>query len=95
MPIPVVVSLVMVPPHAAPLAWGHMTAGTCVQFTGTREAMLALFHRLRDAGRQTPPSQLVVDSAEWQDVTEIPRGDCPIHRLPEIEAGSEVAFAPY
>jgi len=90
----IVVGMVLVPPGNAGTAWGHTEAGACVAFSGTRDAMLALFHRLRNAGKQTPPEPVTVDGADWE-VAAIERDDCPIHALPEIEEGSRIAFAPY
>jgi len=57
--------------------------------------MLTLYHRLRIAGRETPPSSVIVDAAGFENIQELPRSECPIHVLPEIAPGSAVAFAPY
>lgn len=94
-PVQITVSIVMVPPQGESKAWGHTEKGACVEFTGTRQSMLNLYQWLRSAGRDTPPASVVVSAADWQDLHEISRGECPIHVLPEIEPGSAIAFAPY
>ena len=91
----ITVGIVMVPPRGAPHGWGHTASGACVQFTNSREAMLQLYHRLREAGRTTPVTPLVIDAHEIADIRTISRGECPIHVLPEIAPGTAVAFAPY
>lgn len=91
----ITVSIVMVPPRGTPKAWGHTESGACVEFTNARDAMLSLYHRLRMAGRESPPSAVIVDPEDFQNIQEIPRTECPIHVLPEIAPGSAIAFAPY
>lgn len=91
----ITVSIVMVPPAGAAKAWGHDESGACIQFTGSKDAMLRLYRRLREAGRAVPPAPLVVNTDSFQDPTEIARSECPIHVLPEIAPGSAIAFAPY
>lgn len=91
----IVVSVVTVPPRGNPKAYGHTHAGACVEFTNTAGPMLALFHRLRNAGRDERPRAVIVNADEWEDVREILPAECPVHALPEIAPGSEVPFAPY
>ena len=91
----IVVSVVTVPPRGKPKAYGHTLAGACVEFTNAAGPMLALFHRLRNAGREERPQAVIVNAGEWQAVREIPPAECPVHALPEIPPGSEVPFAPY
>lgn len=91
----VTVAVVMVPPAGDGKAWGHTESGTCVEFTGEKASLIALFHDLRAAGRRQPALPVIVDAAVWRNVRTIERTECPIHALPHIEEGSAVAFAPY
>lgn len=91
----IVVNLVMVQPNGKGTGFGHTESGRCVRFTNDTKAMIALFHELRAAGRESATAPVVADASALQNVESIERDECPIHSLPEIPPGSAVAFAPY
>lgn len=89
------IQIVVVPPHGESVAYGHDEWGNCVAVRGDRQAMLGLYHRLREAGRAAHPAKLYLTPDERWAASAIDRGSCPTHLLPEIPAGSAVAWAPY
>lgn len=89
------VSLVMVPPSGAGIAYGHDSEGRCVSIRGAHDEMLELFRALREQGRASKPGKVYVGASMTPEITPIERKECPTHMLPEIPEGSVVAWAPY
>lgn len=89
------VSLVMVPPSGAGVAYGHDSEGRCVSVRGARHEMLKLYQDLREQGRASKPHKVYVTESMSPEVTPLERNECPTHMLPDAPEGSIVAWAPY
>lgn len=74
-------------------AYGHTEDGTCVSFTGEREDLIQLFHRLRAYLKGEAPA-VAVSPHDWQNVRRVERAECPNHMLPVIK-GEISYYVPY
>lgn len=74
-------------------AYGHLPNGRCVRFTGAREDLITLFHRLRAYLKGEGPA-VAVRAGDWPQIEKIDRADCPNHMLPAI-TGEIAYYVPY
>lgn len=73
------VDAVVVPTHEPGFAFAHTSSGRCVRFTGPRDAMLALYERVK-AHSENGCDEVIVDPQEFEAVTTIESEDeCWVH----------------
>lgn len=86
----IVVDAIIVPPGQDGVAFGHDNEGRCIEFTGTRAAMLVLVQQLREAEQKLPRPIVSISRQEWPSLKIIDVSACPTCVLPQ-PAADEVA----